>query len=387
MFTTIKLFQPETNHSPFLGFGWLSFFRLLIAGILLAFITMGCSKENETTPAEKPYSLALPAHFPEPVLNLASAKLSENKFILGKKLFYDGILSLDGRINCGTCHISFGAFSNPDHPTSHGIRDQFGKRNALPLQNLIWKKEYMWDGGISDLGLVAMAAIQNPVEMDEKMENVVFKVNAKPEYKSLFNKAYGSPDVTGLKLLDALSCFMVELVSGKSRYDLYVTNQPGANFTSDEVQGLELFREKCSRCHKEPFFTDNSFRNNGLDTVNRMDMGRYEITLRSVDRYKFRVPRPNPTCTMGKCGPWNGSFSIMPKMQNGIQAPIPVWLRKMERLGSISRPMSKRKSLLFWERFGIQTLLETNVLPKNKTKPSRCYENQISLFLYFLSAF
>jgi cytochrome c peroxidase len=290
MFTTIKLFQPETNHSPFLGFGWLSFFRLLIAGILLAFITMGCSKENETTPAEKPYSLALPAHFPEPVLNLASAKLSENKFILGKKLFYDGILSLDGRINCGTCHISFGAFSNPDHPTSHGIRDQFGKRNALPLQNLIWKKEYMWDGGISDLGLVAMAAIQNPVEMDEKMENVVFKVNAKPEYKSLFNKAYGSPDVTGLKLLDALSCFMVELVSGKSRYDLYVTNQPGANFTSDEVQGLELFREKCSRCHKEPFFTDNSFRNNGLDTVNRMDMGRYEITLRSVDRYKFRVP-------------------------------------------------------------------------------------------------
>ena len=256
----------------------------------MAFFTMGCSKENETKPDEKPYSLTLPAHFPEPSLDLKAAKLSENKFVLGKKLFYDGILSLDGRISCGTCHISFGAFSNPDHPTSHGIRDQFGKRNAPPLQNLIWKKEYMWDGGISDLGLVAMAAIENPVEMDEKMPNVVSKVNAKPEYKTLFDKAYGSPEVTGLKLLDALSCFMVELVSSKSRYDLYVTNQSGANFTADEISGLELFRNKCSGCHKEPFFTDNSFRNNGLDTSNRNDLGRYAITLRNVDRYKFRVP-------------------------------------------------------------------------------------------------
>jgi cytochrome c peroxidase len=299
MFTTINFKANNTSQALVKEFGWFLILSIprLIGFLLVFFLLSNCTKKEteEVKPVdsgktETPYTISLPDHFSAPLFDLTTAKLSKEKFALGKELFYDGILSLDGRINCGTCHISFGAFANPDHPTSHGIRDQFGKRNAPPLQNLMWKREYMWDGGIGDLGLVAMSAIENPLEMDDKMPNVLRKVNAKPDYKSKFEKVYGSSEVTGLNLLDAIAHFMIELISAESRYDYYVTGKPGADFTQDEIEGLAIFRQKCASCHKEPFFTDNSFRNNGLDTSIGNDLGRYGITLRNVDKYKFRVP-------------------------------------------------------------------------------------------------
>ena len=63
-----------------------------------------------------------------------------------------------------------------------------------------------------------------------------------------------------------------------------------AVFTETEEKGYHVFTQKCSSCHKEPLFTDNSFRNNGLSISMIDDVGRYAVTLQDSDKYKFKVP-------------------------------------------------------------------------------------------------
>lgn len=117
--------------------------RLFLIGAL-AFVFGGSSCKKEAT--SNRYELLLPSNFPAPEYNLASNPVTPEGFELGKRLFYDPLLSQDSTISCADCHISFSAFSHPDHITSHGIRGQFGKRNAPAIQNLIWQRAFFWDG-------------------------------------------------------------------------------------------------------------------------------------------------------------------------------------------------------------------------------------------------
>lgn len=67
--------------------------------------------------------------------------------------------------------------------------------------------------------------------------------------------------------------------------------QPGkVRFTAEEQAGYTLVQQKCGGCHKEPLFSDNSFRNNGIGIGANNDLGRYDITLNENDKYKFKVP-------------------------------------------------------------------------------------------------
>ena len=82
---------------------------------------------------------------------------------------------------------------------------------------------------------------------------------------------------------------MVMCVSSNSKYDSVMSNY-GAKFTSIEQAGYEIFIQQCGSCHKEPLFTDHSFRNNGIGIGNNMDSGRFAVTLDIADLYKFKVP-------------------------------------------------------------------------------------------------
>lgn len=62
------------------------------------------------------------------------------------------------------------------------------------------------------------------------------------------------------------------------------------NFTATELEGYQIFKDKCGSCHKEPLFTDNEFRNNGLAPSAINDLGLYTATLFTGDKYKFKVP-------------------------------------------------------------------------------------------------
>ena len=247
----------------------------------------GCKKDDPAVPFEGPF---LPANFPEPVYDLNKNPVTEAGFTLGKKLFYDPILSRDNTIACGDCHISYSAFSHPDHPTSHGIDNLFGRRNALPVQNMLWRTSFFWDGGVPHLDVVPLNAIQSPVEMDEDPAKILEKLRKHQQYPAMFKSAFGTEEINTARFLQSLSQFMVMLVSADSRYDRYVRNEPGGMLTPDELEGLDICINKCSTCHATDLFTDQSFRNNGVLSDFSFDQGRYEVSALPQDVGKFQVP-------------------------------------------------------------------------------------------------
>lgn len=229
-----------------------------------------------------------PVGFPEPIYHFETNTITKDGFELGRKLFFDPVLSVNNTISCGSCHIPTAAFTHHGHRLSHGIFDQLGTRNSPPIMNLAWSNTFMWDGGIADLDLQPIAPITNHVEMGDSMANVLSKLQRHPQYPGLFNNAFGSSNITTANFLKALSQFMLMCVSSNSKYDSVMRQQ--AAFTTEENEGYNLFKQKCSSCHKEPLFTDQSFRSNGLPATATNDLGRYNITLNQNDRYKFKVP-------------------------------------------------------------------------------------------------
>ncbi len=257
----------------------------IIIGLLLAATLYACSKDI----AEQAFAgFQQPEGFPAPAYHFSTNPVTKAGFELGRKLFYETALSADNTISCGSCHIQSSAFTHHGHIVSHGIADRQGTRNSPPIMNLAWNTSFMWDGGIADLDLQAIAPITNHVEMDESVENVLNKLKAKPEYPSLFTKAFGDPEITGTKFLKALSQFMVMCVSSHARYDSVKRKQ--AIFSDTEEQGYQVFINNCASCHKEPLFTDHSFRNNGIAPSLLNDLGRYLVTQRQEDLYLFKVP-------------------------------------------------------------------------------------------------
>jgi cytochrome c peroxidase len=230
-----------------------------------------------------------PANFPEPAYHFETNEITEAKFELGRKLFYEPRFSRDNTVSCGTCHIQSAGFTHHGHDVSHGIDDRLGKRNSPPIMNMAWNKTFFWDGGVFDLDLQPIVPITNPVEMDETVNNVIQKLNNHPDYPGLFKKAFGSEEINTERVMKALSQFMVMLVSANSKYDSVMRGE-GAVFTAQEAQGYELFKTNCAGCHKEPLFTDDSFRDNGIGAGPNNDEGRYLVTLNDNDRYTFKVP-------------------------------------------------------------------------------------------------
>ncbi len=230
-----------------------------------------------------------PKGWPEPHYNFRKNQLSNEKIQLGRALFYDPILSRNQTISCASCHLSYTAFTHVDHNLSHGIEDRIGNRNAPALMNLAWGKSFMWDGSVNHLDMQALAPISNPLEMDEKIENVVVKLKNSTLYPTLFTKAFGDSAITGERTLKAISQFLLTLVSANSKYDSVMRYE--SNFTDQEKVGYALFQKNCNSCHAEPLFTNNGFESNGLPLdSNLKDFGRMNVSRKSVDSLKFKVP-------------------------------------------------------------------------------------------------
>ncbi|MFM1971943.1 MAG: hypothetical protein RL185_625 [Bacteroidota bacterium] len=255
--------------------------------ILLLFIsllTIACTKEI----AQVFEGFKKPSNFPDPVYKFENNQVTKAGFELGRKLFFDPILSADNTISCGSCHIPTSAFTQHGHSVSHGINDLLGTRNSPPIMNLAWSNAFMWDGGIVDLDLQPIAPLTSHVEMGETMTNVLTKLKNNANYTSQFKAAFGSEEITNIKMLKALSQYMLMCVSAESKYDSVLRKQQV--FTKEENEGYIIFQNKCNSCHQAPLFTDNRFRNNGLQPSQLNDPGRMLITLLNTDKYQFKVP-------------------------------------------------------------------------------------------------
>lgn len=236
-----------------------------------------------------PVKLEIPDGWPEPYDIFKDNPPTKEGFLLGRKLFYDGRLSRDGKFPCASCHEPRAAFATFDHDFSHGFNGSFTTRNAPALQNLAWQPYYNWDGRFNTLEEQAVSPITAPNEMAENMDSVVLKLKKDREYPELFKKAFGKKEITADKMLKALAQFTGMMVSANSKYDRVMKGKE--TFNSAEDNGYRVFKQHCETCHKEPLFSDYSFRNNGLDAdPEYSDEGRMHVTGKSSDSIKFKVP-------------------------------------------------------------------------------------------------
>lgn len=147
----------------------------------------------------------------------------------------------------------------------------------------------MVDGAVASLDKQAVLPITNKVEMDERLDHVVQKLSASDSYRQQFRSAYGRKGLSSENMLDAISEFLLTLVSCHSKYDSVRAGL--LTFNEREAKGYALFQQKCAACHKEPLFTSGEFENNGLILDTSLnDFGRYTITHNSSDSLKFKVP-------------------------------------------------------------------------------------------------
>lgn len=263
---------------------------ILLVACFASVVINACKKRDVDKSARPtPLSFTIPKGFPSPQYQFVNNPPTQQGFDLGRKLFYDGRLSKDGNVPCGSCHQQFAAFATFDHDFSHGFGDKHTFRNAPGLFNLIWQKEMHWDGAINHIEVQPLAPITSPREMAEDINNVIGKLQADPKYRAMFKAAFGDEMINSQRMLFALAQFVGLMISADSKYDRVRAGT--AAFNSFEENGYKLFQAKCASCHKEPLFTDLSFRNTGLkvnDALN--DYGRMLITKDNSDSLKFKVP-------------------------------------------------------------------------------------------------
>jgi cytochrome c peroxidase len=271
----------------------------IIAGIAVAMAVMhACKKETETQPPEVYNPTAKTIVVPPYVINYlgemrhpSDNPLTEEGVALGRKLFYDKLLSNNRTMACATCHKQENGFDD-FRQFSQGTNGTFGDRNAMPVINLGWADAFFWDGRRSTLEDQAHDPVTNPIEMANTWPEVVSRLQSSAEYPLLFFKAFGTKTVDSILVVKAIAQFERTMVSFNTRFDKYFYQGDTTALNEAEKRGLMLFTGDalCNTCHMmNTLFTDHTFRNNGLD-VNPADNGLMKFTGNASDRGKFKVP-------------------------------------------------------------------------------------------------
>ena len=259
---------------------------------------MNCASKEEEIYTPIPYSLEIPVLFADkliaPIIP-ADNPLTREGVALGKKLFFDTILSGDETQSCASCHDPKKSFTDQQQ-FSNGVNDNLGTRNAMPLFNLAWNfdERFAWDGKEFSLEKQALEPVSNPIEMHGNWENITKKLQNNLEYKDLFLRAFGTSIIDSTLITKAIAQFERTLISGNSKFDKYLRGE--INLTPEEQNGFDVFMDEskgdCFHCHgsdNNPIWSDNKFHNNGLDNV-FVDLGLGKITGDPKDNGKFKSP-------------------------------------------------------------------------------------------------
>lgn len=258
--------------------------------ILLSLIFFACAKEH--TPVIEDAGdkiLQIPEGFPQMPFP-EDNNFTEARWLLGKKLFYDPILSIDGTLSCSSCHKAQLAFAD-DRAFSPGVMNRPGVRNAPSLANIGYHPYFLREGSVPTLEMQALVPVQEENEFAHSMPEIARLLQNNKDYVKMSYEAYErKPDP--YVITRALATFQRSLISGNSPYDQYYYQGEKSALSASAKRGMELFfsnRTNCSSCHGGFNFTDYSFQNNGLDTVYN-DPGRKRLTGKVEDEATFKVP-------------------------------------------------------------------------------------------------
>lgn len=215
---------------------------------------------------------------------------SPEKIALGKQLYFDKRLSQDNSISCASCHDPAKGFSNGEQFAT-GVGKKVGGRNSPTVINSAFQTFQFWDGRAGSLEEQALGPMQNPIEMNMKLEQIVERLNAIPGYKSQFQKIFKT-DATPESIGKAIAAYERTLISKDAPFDRYEAGDKKA-LSESAKRGRDLFfgRANCSACHAGHNFTDNAFHNIGIGMDKPTpDVGREAISKLEGDRGSFKTP-------------------------------------------------------------------------------------------------
>lgn len=276
--------------------------KIRTIGILIVLsICIGCEEDGinayelySPTPAPLEIPQLFSDRIIDPVIPVDNPQTTEG-IALGRKLFFDPILSGDNSQSCADCHAPANAFSDADR-FSEGIDGNLGPRNSMPIFNLAWNydEHFFWDGRTFSLENQALEPVVSPVEMHGNWIENAEKLKSHSTYPEMFFQAFGTSEIDSTLVTKAIAQFQRTLISANSRFDQYLMGE--LELTALELEGFNVFMDEsrgdCFHCHgnvNNPLWTDNAFHNNGLDAISS-DLGLGKHTGDPSDNGKFRTP-------------------------------------------------------------------------------------------------
>ena len=253
------------------------------------------------------------------------------KIALGRKLFSERRLSVNGTLSCAMCHVPEQGFAVNESRTAVGFEGKTLRRNSPTLLNVAFAGPFFHDGREPDLALQPIDVLMNPDEMAMPSLGAVAErlAQLKP-YPDLFQEAFGGPP-TAWALGRALAAYLRTLLAANSPFDRWHFGAEGEGMSESAIRGFELFTGAagCVRCHTiaddHALFRDGAFHDTGLGRAASMarstgrepvqielapglfvpversfvqsvgdpvpnDLGRYEVTGDPTDRWRFKTP-------------------------------------------------------------------------------------------------
>lgn len=256
-----------------------------------------------------------PFAFPEPVIP-EDNPLTDEKVLLGKRLFFDVRMSGNGTQSCASCHDPAKAFTDA-RALPIGSTGDVVPRNSMSLANVAYWSSYTWMNPtlttLEEQALVPMFG-EHPVElgMTAALPEIVQRLKDDPQYPAQFAAAF--PDeadpFTPALMAKAIASFERTIVSNRSPYDQYIYDGEIDALNDDEKLGMQLFfseTTECYHCHGGPFFTaafvsattgasEPGFQNTGVYNLDESgaypapNVGLFEFSEDPTDMGKMRVP-------------------------------------------------------------------------------------------------
>jgi cytochrome c peroxidase len=253
------------------------------------FVFVSCSDAEEVpSPTIKVLdAIAVPSHFPQIEYPTENTFNSE-RWLLGKKLFYDARLSIDSTVSCASCHKQDKGFADNVSLTP-GVFGRNGVTNAPSLANMAYHPYYTREGGLPTLEMQVLVPISEHNEFGFNIVEIENRLKNDMAYQDMAMKAYGRP-LDPFVITRSISTFERSIISGESKYDHYT--QGKFILSGEEELGRALFfgeKTNCSQCHNGFNFTNYEFNNNGL-YENYIHPGRFRLTQKESDLALFKTP-------------------------------------------------------------------------------------------------
>src|SRR5687767_1054109 len=254
--------------------------------LVVAFAFIGCGKNSTPisdafTPEIQPLPAQLATYEAMPIPE--DNPMTPEKVALGRQLFFDERLSIDGSKSCYSCHVCEKGLTD-GLPKAIGPGNRQLPRSSPTLWNIGYHKEFYWDGRSPSLEKQAMAAwTGGNMGVGDKAPEIVAKINALQGYKMQFQKVFQS-DATAENMMKAIAAYERTIISGNTAWDRWKGGDNTA-ISQSAWRGWNIFQAiKCNNCHDGVLFTDQQYHNVGIGMDQKEpDPGRGKVTNRPED--------------------------------------------------------------------------------------------------------